>query len=769
MLTKNSSIHFVGVGGIGMSGIAQILLEMGHRVSGSDIEKSHITRRLETLGGKMYAGHKRSNVPDDVDILVYSSSITKDNPEMLEGARKKARILHRAQVLGEIFNMKKGIAVSGTHGKTTTTSLISVMLENAGLDPTVVIGGEVSRFHGNAKLGRGRYAVAEADESDGSFVRLKPLYAVITNMEMEHLDHFKSLKHIHDSYRAFIDNIKSGGALFYNDEDLNTRIAIRGVRRHSESFGFTKSADMYPVGIKMDGFKTSFRCVYKNKVLGTVNLNIPGRHNILNAMAAILVGLRIGLSFKEITRSIKDFDGAKRRFQLRADSGGVMLIDDYAHHPTEIRAVLDACGNWKRRRIVAVFQPHRYSRTKFLADEFGICFKGVDKLILTDIYSASEEAIEGVSIMSIYDKVRASGFSDVEVLKKELIPDRIMKIKRPGDIVLVLGAGDIKTVADRLSDMMTGRHEQIARYSEDETLMAELKKKVKGKISIDTELSRRTSFRIGGRSGIWIEPSDIKDLSRALSFVSRHKIPMFVMGNGSNVLSSDAGFNGILIHLGSEYFRNIVITGTSIRVGAGFSLPKLVRLACDNSLGGLESLVGIPGTVGGAVYMNAGGHMNPAYRNIGELISSVKVMDPDGKVKIIRKKGLKFGYRSSNLDRYIVLECELRLDRSDRANLLSSCERFLRIKRDKQVLDRPSAGCMFKNPDNFQFTCGQMIDMLNLKGKRIGGAEVSERHANFIINSGNATCDDVLKLADHIKEKVKENYGIELEMEVKLL
>ncbi len=769
MLSKKRNIHFVGVGGIGMSGIAQILLEMGHSVSGSDIEKSHITGRLEALGGKMFAGHRSSNVPDDIDMLVYSSSITKENPEMREAAKRKANILHRARMLGEIFNIKKGIAVSGTHGKTTTTSLISVILENAGLDPTVIIGGEVSRFHGNAKLGKGLYAVAEADESDGSFVYLKPLYAVITNMEMEHLDHFKSMKHIHESYREFIDNIRTGGMLFYNAEDLNTRIAIKGFHRHSESFGFSKSADMYPIGIKMDGFKTSFRCVYKNRVIGTVNLNIPGRHNILNAMAAILVGLKIGIAFKEITRSIRDFEGAKRRFQLRADSEGVMLIDDYAHHPTEIRAVLDACQNWKGRRIIAIFQPHRYSRTKYLADEFGICFKGVDKLILTDIYAASEEAMEGVSIMSIYDKVKASGLDDIEVLKKELIPDHVMKIKKPGDMVLVLGAGDIKIVADRLSDMMNKESGHAIDYSADKRLIAELKKAIKGKVSLDIKLSSRTSLRIGGRAGIWIEPADVKDLARALSFVNRHKIPMFVIGNGSNVLSSDSGFNGILVHLGSEFFKKVRIEGTRISVAAGFGLPKLVRLACDNSLGGLESLVGIPGTVGGAVYMNAGGHKNPAYRNIGELVTSVKVMEPDGKVKTLKKKDLSFGYRSSNLDRYIILECELELDRSDRANLISSCERFLRIKRDKQVLDSPSAGCMFKNPDNFQFTCGQMIDMLKLKGRRIGGAEVSQRHANFIINRGNATCDDVLQIADFIKSKVKESYGIDLEMEVKLI
>lgn len=625
MLSKKKNIHFVGVGGIGMSGIAQILLEMGHNISGSDIEKSHITERLEAMGGRMYAGHRASNLPGSLDILVYSSSITADNPEMKEGLKRKAGIMHRARMLGEIFNRKKGIAVSGTHGKTTTTSLISVMLENARLGPTAIIGGEVSQFNGNAKLGEGPYAVAEADESDGSFIYLKPLYAVITNMEMEHLDHFKSLEHIHASYRAFIDNTKDGGAVFYNAEDMNTRIAMKGFRKHSEGFGFSRNADIYPIGIKMEGFNTSFRCVYKNKVLGSVNLSIPGRHNILNAMAAILVGLKLGIAFKEIARSIKDFDGAKRRFQLRADVGGVMLIDDYAHHPTEIRAVLDACRNWKPRRVVAIFQPHRFSRTKFLADEFGRCFKGVGKLILTDIYAASEKAIRGVSIMNVYDNAKKNGVSDIAVLKKEAIPEHVMRIKRSGDMILVLGAGDIKNVADKLSDMLNKEAGLSVDYSPDSELIAELKRKVRGRIVTGEKLSRRTSFKIGGRSEIWVEPADIKDLRETLIFIAKYKIPIFIIGNGSNVLASDNGFNGMLVHLGAESFKKIKITGAKVTVGAGFSLPKLVRTVCENGLGGLESLVGIPGTTGGAIYMNAGGHKNPAYRNIGE-----KLMTEEG-------------------------------------------------------------------------------------------------------------------------------------------
>jgi len=440
-----------------------------------------------------------------------------------------------------------------------------------------------------------------------------------------------------------------------------------------------------------------------------------------------------------------------------------MLIDDYAHHPTEIKAVLDACRNWKKRRVIAVFQPHRYSRTKFLADDFGKCFKGVDKLILTNIYAASEAPIEGISIKSIYDKVKASGVRDIVVMDKEKIPSHIMTIKKRGDMIVVMGAGDIKKVADELTEEL--RREAFTASG----VMNELKRLVKGSILAGESLKSRTSFRIGGRAAIWVEPRDRADLRRVMVFAKNKSIPIFIMGNGSNILAGDRGFDGIVVHLGSPFFKTIKITGTRVCVGAGFALPKLVRMACEKGLGGLESLVGIPGTIGGAIHMNAGGSANPVFKNIGDIVTALKVMDHSGKIKYLKRGDINFRYRSSNLDRYVILEAELKLEKSNAADLLSSCSRFLKIKKEKQVLDKPSAGCVFKNPDNSQFTCGQMIDMLGLKGKRIGGAEVSTKHANFIINAGDSTCADVIALMDYIKGKIKESYDIALELEIKVL
>ena len=292
---------------------------------------------------------------------------------------------------------------------------------------------------------------------------------------------------------------------------------------------------------------------------------------------------------------------------------------------------------------------------------------------------------------------------------------------------------------------------------------------IKGNITFGEDLRRHASFRIGGPAAIWAQPRDLKELKKIVTFAGENHMPIFVMGGGTNVLARDEGFDGIVIHLGSNAFRNIRIIGTTIRAGAGYSVPALIRLCCNEGLSGLESLIGIPGTVGGAVCMNAGGWSSPLYKNIGDYVASLKVMDSKGNIKTLKKGALSFGYRSSNLSAYIILEADLELGREERVALKSRCSKFLKMKRDKQVLDAPSAGCVFKNPKDSQFTTGQMIDMLGLKGLTLGGAQVSQKHANFIINRGRASCEDVLRLVDIIRKKVMDNYNISLELEIKVI
>jgi UDP-N-acetylmuramate dehydrogenase len=306
-------------------------------------------------------------------------------------------------------------------------------------------------------------------------------------------------------------------------------------------------------------------------------------------------------------------------------------------------------------------------------------------------------------------------------------------------------------------------------YSSDQRLINDLRREVKGCIKTNESLALHTSFKIGGPADIWVEPVDASNLKKAIAFARKRAIPFFVIGNGSNLLASDNGFKGMLIHLGRDAFKAIKLSGTRVRVGGGFSLPRLVNLCCKNGFAGMESLVGIPGTVGGAIYMNAGGYANPIYKNIGSMVDSLKVMDRDGNIKRLKAPALEFGYRSSGLGSYIILEAVLKLEKGDSKHLTESCLRFMKMKKEKHVLDSPNAGCVFKNPKDFHFTCGQMIDMLKLKGKRIGGAEISDRHANFIVNKGGASHKDVIELIGFIRKKVKENYNIDLELEVKII
>jgi UDP-N-acetylenolpyruvoylglucosamine reductase len=596
--------------------------------------------------------------------------------------------------------------------------------------------------------------VAEADESDGTFAYLQPLYSVVTNIEMEHVDYYKRLHDVLDGYSRFVNNTKRGGALFYNNDDENVRKILKRYKGTREGWGLAKGALIYPTNIKMDKFQTSYKCVYKNRVLGTVRLRIPGIHNVSNSLAAILVGMKMGIDFGRIAEVLAGFTGAKRRFQLKFHSDGVMLIDDYAHHPTEIRAVIEASQNWRPKRLMAVFQPHRFTRTKYLRREFGTCFHGVDKLILTDIYTASERPISGVTIHTIYREVRKSGLKDVRVMKKEDIVRCVLEEARPGDMVLVMGAGDIKEVADRLARSLVMRSEL---------------RRVPGRVLFGEPLSAHTTFRIGGSADAWVEPRDTAALKKVLEVCDGCGWRVFVIGNGSNILARDEGWRGVVVCLSAPHFKRLAMKGERVTVGAGYNLGKLITRTCRAGLAGLESMVGIPGTIGGAIYMNAGGASNPMFSNIGACVKSVRAIDYHGRVKTLSREDLMFRYRSSNLSGYVILGARLKLSKANRHMLLSQVLSFLRLKKAKQVLDIPSAGCIFKNPPDSQFTAGQLIDMMGFKGMRVGGAEVSAKHANFIVNTGGATAEDVLALVESIRRKAQEVYRIPLELEVKLL
>lgn len=459
MLDTNTRIHFIGIGGIGMSALAQAILAKGYIVSGSDITRNNLTALIESKGGRIFKGHRKENI-EGSQAVIYSSSISKENPEMVEARKKGLLILHRGQLLAELMKEKEGVAVTGAHGKTTTTAMVASILIEAGYDPLCLIGGESPALKSNAYAGKGKFLVAEADESDGSFLYLEPTFGIITNIDREHLDYYKGIDDIMKANLRFMERIKPGGAFFGLIDDESIRKLILRYDRRFATFGFWEDADLSISNIRMDGIRSEFDCIYKKKHIGRVRLNIPGRHNILNAAVSMLFALHIGIDFEPASKTLFEFKSTRRRFEIYPDTGDITVMEDYAHHPTEITATLESCRLLKPKRLVTVFQPHRYSRTKELAKEFGECFRQSDELILTNIYAASEKRIEGVTVKNIYEEVIRTGFKNVHIMPKDNIAAYLSNTSKDGDFIAVLGAGDIggvaKDIAGRLQDEAAG-------------------------------------------------------------------------------------------------------------------------------------------------------------------------------------------------------------------------------------------------------------------------------------------------------------------------
>lgn len=453
MLENIRKLHFVGIGGVGMSAIAEVMLDKGYEISGSDLSESEVVQKLRAKGAVIYKGHAVANV-EGKDAIVLSSAIHQDNPELVQAKKLGLKIFHRSDILAFLLNAAKGIAVAGAHGKTTTSSMISVVLEHAGVDPTILIGGFVDYLNGNAKLGKSDYLVAEADESDGSFLKFYPHIAVVTNIEDDHMDHYGSMENIIKAFIQFVQNLdkENGLAILCFDNENIRNIAPQLDRRYI-SYALEHEADYTAADIVADGPQTTFTVVYKGEKLGAVTLNIPGRHNVLNALATIAVCHKLGLSIEAIAAGFAVFMGTKRRFQTKFRNDDVWIVDDYAHHPTEIQTTIKAARQTNPKRLVVAFQPHRYTRTQLLRKEFGSCFKGADVLILTDIYAASEEPIPGISGRTIVDEVKAqTGVDAVYIEKLADIAPWLEQNRRKGDLIITMGAGNIYTVGETLAD-----------------------------------------------------------------------------------------------------------------------------------------------------------------------------------------------------------------------------------------------------------------------------------------------------------------------------
>jgi UDP-N-acetylmuramate--alanine ligase len=457
LFSKKTKVHFVGIGGIGMSGIAEVLVNLGYTVSGSDVKSSGVTERLSQRGVRVFTGHRAEHV-ENADVVVISSAVRPSNPEVAEAKRLSVPIIPRAEMLAELMRLKYGIAVAGSHGKTTTTSMIAVVLDRAGLDPTMVIGGRITAFGTNAKLGDSDLMVVEADESDRSFLKLAPVLAVVTGIDREHMEAYRDMSDLEDAFAEFVNKVPFYGTSVLCLDEERVQDILPRIRRRHVTYGFSAQADVSADDVKLEGRGASYRLKLSGEPKGEVRLRVPGRVNVLNSLAAVSVGRELGLGLPEIFSGLESFSGVDRRFQVKADSGGILVIDDYGHHPTEIRATLQTAKESFGRRTVVVFQPHRYSRVAELFDEFCRAFHQADVLMVTEIYAAGEDPLEGVSGKALAEGIEKHGHRHVRFVPDvDDVAGALEGEIAEGDLILTLGAGSVTAVSDRIAEVVLAR------------------------------------------------------------------------------------------------------------------------------------------------------------------------------------------------------------------------------------------------------------------------------------------------------------------------
>lgn len=745
---KEARIHLMGVSGSGMSGLARLLLQSGHRVSGSDLNRSATIEKLQAQGLQFFQGHSSENVKG-ADLVVFSSAISAANPERAAAESQGIPSVRRAECLAILAEPKEILLVAGMHGKTTTASMLAHVLRSSDWRCAHYIGAEVPILGSSANWGEGHHFVIEGDESDGSLTSFIPRHSLILNIEEEHLDYYRGMDEILRVFAQVID--QTSGHIIYCADDKNTLLLCSHNER-AIGYGFSEVAHYQGRQVRLDSFASYFQVCRQGQVLGTVTLNIPGLQNVSNALGVIAIAMEIGVPWEKIVRALAEFRGASRRFEVKFKSTDFMVVDDYAHHPTEIKATLAAAKNSGWKRILALFQPHRYSRTKMLLDEFAEAFSDADELFLTDIYAASETPLEGVTGQSLADAVVRSGHLSVQYEPSlSRLRSMVSRSVRPGDLIITLGAGNIHEVASKLARELTWFEQLRAQLQPGSVLLRQ------------EPMSKHTSMRIGGPAQFWCEPVDERDLAAALRWAAEHQIPVTLIGRGTNLLVRDGGIPGLCVHLGQPHFCEVRVNGEKIEAGAGVRLKNLVAEAKKAGLGGLEFMEGIPGNLGGALRMNAGAMQGWTM----EVIEQVRTMDLQGQVHVYERSEIEVHYRSVPLlEREIALGAILRGTPGSMERINEKLRSFSSKRWDSQPA-APSAGCIFKNTE--VSPAGKLIDELGLKNLSVGHARVSDVHANFIVNEGGATARDVLDLIGLIQKKAKEARGVDLQTEVIVL
>ncbi|MDQ8191182.1 UDP-N-acetylmuramate--L-alanine ligase [Roseibacillus persicicus] len=748
-------VHLIGVAGSGMSGLAGLLLQMGHKVSGSDRVTSGEVERLKSLGLQFSSPHTAEAV-EGVDAVVYSSAIRPCNPARAAAESAGIPCLLRAECLAAILGGKEGVVVSGTHGKTTTSAMCAHVLRKAGEKPSHYVGAEIPVLGTNAHWEEsGELMVAEGDESDGTLRLYRPKYSIVLNVEAEHLDFYSGIDEIDAVFTTLLGQT-SDSVIYCGDDEGARRVC--GGREQAISYGLEEGNDFVASNILEGRGTTAFTVVRRGEELGRVELGIPGRHNVLNALAAIVLACEVEADFDLVARALSTFAGAKRRFETKWRSQQLRVIDDYGHHPTEIEATLKTALSLGRERLVVVFQPHRFSRTQRLAEEFGKALQLADLVYVLPVYAASEDPIEGVTGATIVEAMDRQGPTQGYYLPNFDTAHHVVgNALKERDLLLTLGAGNVHEVGRKIIRDIA-YVEELKRDAGEEGL----------KVKLYEPMKRHTTMLVGGPAQFWVEPETFDGFVNVIDYFKEEGFPVRVVGRGSNLLVRDGGIRGAVIHPSNKgEFGALSVVGEGlIEAGAGVRFKKLASFAQKQGIGDFEWMEGIPGNVGGGLRMNAGAMGTETFDQVVEL----EFLDEDGQRRVRKRNEIEAHYRNvPELRRNYALRVIFKGEPKAEADKI---QEQLDLSRDKRKSSQPrgaSAGCIFKNPQSAGIGAGQLVDELGLKGSTVGKAIVSHEHGNFIVNGGKGSATEVLELINQIQAKAKEERGIELDTEVQIL
>lgn len=818
--------HFIGIGGAGMSALAEALLDLGATVSGSDIAASEATRALEARGARVFIGHAPENL-GGADRIVLTGAVPPDNPELVAAQERGLPVVRRAELLGRLMDLRRGVAVAGTHGKTTTSSMLAWALSRAGRDPSYMIGGSIRGLGAGGHWGGGNELVAEADEYDRSFLQLRPEVAIITNIDSDHLEYYGTTDAIYAAFGQFAANVKPGGLLVMCADDpismqLASEVGETSAPFRLQFYGVAPHALWRPERV-VPNIKggSDYTLMRAGQEVAAVSLRVPGQHNVLNSLAAIVACYDLGLEPARTAKWLAEFEGAGRRFEVKGEVGGVTIVDDYAHHPTEIAATLHAARlRYPNRRLLVLFQPHTYTRTRDYMPAFAGALSLADRAYVTEIYASRERDTLGMSGRLIVERIAHSYAEFVPTLDEAV--ETLLDDIAVGDVLITMGAGDVwkagEAVLRRMEEQQDGdvapakmiRHiplePNVDSHAPGELTLRETAPPAPAgvvpasgtpatsvakaavafssdiasqlaatglRVVRDEPMSRHNSLRIGGPASLFAAAITREQLAAAVLFARENNLPFIVLGNGTNVLVGDYGINGLVIHNKAQHISHELLDeGRSLwHVDSGVLFSRLARITCEQGWTGQEWSNSVPGSVGGGVVSNAGAHG----KDLHDDLVSVTVLTSEGNIETWPADILRLGYRTSRFKAHgrkalsppeVVLSASIVLYR-DREGACGALMREYLAERQATQPQGKSAGSTFKNPPGS--SAGYMIEQVGLKGYRHGQAQFSPKHANFMMNMGGASASDVVYLMRLAQGRVREQFGIELEPEIEFI